>query len=208
VSDEAPKVRLIVTDTSPLITLAAAGTLDYLLYPGVPVYLPDAVLYEATINSAALGADNIAAWAEAHPGEVVSITTQTFADFLTLRELNPEHRERDLGERAALHALRHGVKLAPDERAILLTEDDRVLRGSFIVAPEDKERMILMTTRDFLVALEAAGRINSADEVYRTVEDAGRASSRREVLQDQHQTAIAAVERVMRRRPSDTEPKT
>ena len=118
------------------------------------------------------------------------------------------HRERDLGERAALHALRHGVKLAPDERAILLTEDDRVLRGSFIVAPEDRERMILMTTRDFLVALEAAGRINSADEVYRNVEDAGRTASRREILKDQHQTAIAAVERVIRRRPSDPEPNT
>jgi len=207
VSDDPLKVRLIVTDTSPLITLAAAGSLDYLLYPGVPVYLPDAVLYEATVNSAALGAESVAAWAEAHPGEVVSITTQTFADFLTLRELNPEHRERDLGERAALHALRHGVRMEPDERAILLTEDDRVLRGSFIIAPEDRDRMILMTTRDFLVALEAARRINSADEVYRTVEDAGRAASRRQVLQDQHQSAIDAVERVMQRRAKDTEPK-
>ncbi len=206
-ADDAPKVRLIVTDTSPLITLAAAGSLDYLLYPGVPVYLPDAVLYEATINSASLGAESIAAWAEANPGRVVSITTQTFADFLTLRELNPEHRERDLGERAALHALRHGVQMTPDERAILLTEDDRVLRGSFILAPEDRERMIPITTRDFLVALEAAGRINSADEVYRVVEDAGRAASRRQVLPDQHHTAIAAVERVMQRRPKDTEPK-
>jgi len=207
VSDDALKVRLIVTDTSPLITLAAAGSLDYLLYPGVPVYLPDAVLYEATVNSAALGAESVAAWAEAHPGEVVSITTQTFADYLTLRELNPEHRERDLGERAALHALRHGVRMEPDERAILLTEDDRVLRGSFIISPEDRDRMIVMTTRDFLVALEAAGRINSADEVYRIVEDAGRTASRRQALQDQHKSAIDAVERVMQRRSKDTEPK-
>lgn len=207
-SDDPIKVRLIVTDTSPLITLAAAGSLDYLLYPGIPVYLPDAVLYEATINSAALGAESVAAWAEAHPGEVVSITTQTFADFLTLRELNPEHRERDLGERAALHALRHGIRMQPDERAILLTEDDRVLRGSFIITAEDRDRMILMTTRDFLVALEAAGRINSADEVYRIVEDAGRAASRRQVLQEQHQSAVAAVERVMQRRAKGTEPGT
>jgi hypothetical protein len=45
------RAKLIVTDTGPLITLAAADVLDYLLYPGVPVYIPDAVLYEATVNS-------------------------------------------------------------------------------------------------------------------------------------------------------------
>lgn len=48
--------RLIVMNTGPLITLAAADSLDYLLYPGVAVYVPDAVLYEATCDSAALGA--------------------------------------------------------------------------------------------------------------------------------------------------------
>ena len=42
-------------DTGPLITLAAADSLDYLLYPAVPLYVPDAVLYEATRDSAALG---------------------------------------------------------------------------------------------------------------------------------------------------------
>jgi hypothetical protein len=36
--------RLIVMDTGKLITLAVAGSLDYLLYPGVPVFGPDAVL--------------------------------------------------------------------------------------------------------------------------------------------------------------------
>jgi hypothetical protein len=45
VSDEELHVRLIVPDTGPLITLAVADGLDYLLYPGVPVYVP--VLYEA-----------------------------------------------------------------------------------------------------------------------------------------------------------------
>jgi hypothetical protein len=40
--------KLIVMDTGPLITLAAADSLDYLLYPNVPIYIPDAVLLEAT----------------------------------------------------------------------------------------------------------------------------------------------------------------
>jgi hypothetical protein len=40
-ADEALFAKLIVTDTGPLITLAAADSLDYLLYPGVPVHVPD-----------------------------------------------------------------------------------------------------------------------------------------------------------------------
>lgn len=43
--DDELKSKLIVTDTGPLITLAAADSLDYLLYPDAPVYIPDAVLY-------------------------------------------------------------------------------------------------------------------------------------------------------------------
>jgi hypothetical protein len=43
-----PRVSLFVLDTGPLITLAAADSLDYLLFPNVPVVIPDAVFYEAT----------------------------------------------------------------------------------------------------------------------------------------------------------------
>ena len=74
--DEELTAKLIITDTGPLITLAAADSLDYRLYPGVPVYLPDAVLYEATVNSGALGAASIAAWAQAHTGDVRPIATE------------------------------------------------------------------------------------------------------------------------------------
>jgi hypothetical protein len=41
-----------VLDTAPLIILAAADSLDYLLYPNVPVVIPDAVFYEAMRDSA------------------------------------------------------------------------------------------------------------------------------------------------------------
>jgi hypothetical protein len=51
-----PRASLFVLDTGPLITLAAADSLDYLLYPNVPVVIPDAVFYEATRDSAKLGA--------------------------------------------------------------------------------------------------------------------------------------------------------
>jgi hypothetical protein len=40
------RLGLIVTDASPLITLGAAGALDCLLLPGVPVFIPDMVYTE------------------------------------------------------------------------------------------------------------------------------------------------------------------
>jgi hypothetical protein len=92
--------KLIVTDTGPLITLAAADSLAYLLYPDAPVYIPDAVLYEATTKSSALGASSIAAWVQEHPDRVFPVVTETYANFLAAREASPRHRERDLGERA------------------------------------------------------------------------------------------------------------
>ena len=44
----APRVSLYVLHTGPLITPAAADSLDYLLYPNVAVVIPDAVFCEAT----------------------------------------------------------------------------------------------------------------------------------------------------------------
>ena len=61
-----PRASLFVLDTGPLITLAAADSLDYLLYPNVPVVIPDAVFYEATRDSAKLGAQSIIDWVKAH----------------------------------------------------------------------------------------------------------------------------------------------
>ena len=135
---EGVTARLIVSDTGPLITLAAANSLDYLLYPGIPIYLPDAVLYEATVNSAALGAVSIASWVQANAKQVHPIDTEAYANFQTLRERNPSHRQRDLGEQAALEAIRYGVVLTSSERAILITEDDRVVCGSFLILAEDR----------------------------------------------------------------------
>lgn len=205
VSDEL-KAKLIVTDTGPLITLAAADSLAYLLYPDTPVYIPDAVLYEATVKSSALGAESIAAWVQEHSDRVFPVITETYANFLTAREASPRHRERDLGERAAIEAIRYGVLLESDERAILITEDDRVLRGSFIITVEDRSRLIPITTYDFLTGLERAGRINSVEEVYHRAEAEGRRASRQRVLDAQHHRARDAVEAMLKRRRDDPNP--
>jgi hypothetical protein len=202
VVNEELHAKLIVPDTGPLITLAAADSLDYLLYPAVPVYVPDAVLYEATVKSDALGAQSIAGWVQRHSQQVYPLVTQVFTDHLAMlgAGLRPP---RDLGERAAIEAIRHSLVLAKDERAIFVTEDDRLLTGTYVVLDVDRERMISITTRDFLEGLEEAQRINSADDVYRRAEDAGRLASRRAALAGDHERAIAAVKRLLRRRGDD-----
>ena len=50
----AAEIRIVVVDAAPLITLAAAGSLDYLLYPNLPVLIPDAVFHEATSGAGKL----------------------------------------------------------------------------------------------------------------------------------------------------------
>ena len=97
--------RLIVMDTGPLITLAVADCLDYLLYPEVPVYIPDAVLYEATRDTAALGAPEILAWVQGHSDRVQVLSAQTFFNYVETQAQFPTRREKDVGERAALEAI-------------------------------------------------------------------------------------------------------
>lgn len=88
-------VKLIVTDAAPLITLAAAQSLDYLLYPALPVIIPDAVYYEATGSAGKLGAQQIIDWYHAH-GDAVRI--------------EPTHPQRNA---AALPRLPHTARSLP-----------------------------------------------------------------------------------------------
>jgi nucleotide-binding universal stress UspA family protein len=189
--------RLVVMDTGPLITLATSDALDYLLYPGLPIYIPDAVLYEATIDSEKFGATAILEWVQSHPQTVQTVSTQVFFNYVSDLTLRPGRKERDLGERAALEAIHDAIALEPGERALLVTEDDRVLRQVLVVDAGLTERIIPITTRDLLEGLEKAQRIQSTDEIYRRAEDAGRLATQRRVLRDQHEQARAAVARVM-----------
>ena len=196
---ETQDVRLIVMDTGPLITLAVASSLDYLLYPGLPVLIPDAVLYEATRDSDALGAQHILDWTQAHSERVQTISTEVFFNYVQSREAMPGRREKDMGERAAIEVIHDGVRLAPGQRALLMTEDDKVLRRVLVFETALTAVMIPITTRDFLVGMEAAKLINSADEVYRRAEDGGRLASQRVVLEGQHERAREAVAQALGR---------
>ena len=199
-SDKPPKAKVIVTDAGPLITLAAADCLDYLLFPEMQVFVPDAVLHEATKDIEALGAQSILEWRDANAGQVVTVSTEVFLHYVQDLERTPGRSVRDLGERAAIEAIHDAVPLSADERALLLTEDDKVLRQVLIVQPALSDRIIPLTTRDFLAELEAAGRINSADAVYAAAEAAGRKASARGVLEQQTGERRSAVRRSLERK--------
>ena len=77
----APRAALFVVDTGPLITLAAAESLDYLLYPNLPIIIPDAVFYEATRDSAKLGAQSIIDWVKLHHERIEIVVTNTYVNF-------------------------------------------------------------------------------------------------------------------------------
>jgi hypothetical protein len=84
-----PRIALYVLDTGPLITLAAADSLDFLLYPNVPVVIPDPVFYEATRDTAKLGAQSIIDWVKQHHSRVEIAVTNTYLNFDAARKVNP-----------------------------------------------------------------------------------------------------------------------
>ncbi len=179
------EVAIIVADVPPLITLAAAQCLEYLLYPALPVIIPDAVFHEATSAAGKLGAQEILEWYRAHTEQVRVEPTSVFGEEMVLRETMPGRKPaRDLGERAAIEIIR-SYPLANDARALLLS-DDRDVERLLVFEPE---KAILLTTWDYLRQLEEAQRIQSADAVMEAVRQAGRHPPRRDLWSD-HDPAV------------------
>ena len=148
---------LIVTDTSPLLTLALADALDALLRPGLAVTIPDAVYIEATRVHGAPGAEQIVEWINAHLDMVRIIPTDIGID--QQRRLEEGRPMRGLGEQAAIEALDRFLRSDAEAEALLLFEDSDVQKRRAIV----EARVSLISTGDFLRELEAARLIQSAD---------------------------------------------
>lgn len=151
--------RLIVTDTSPLLTLVLADSLDVLLRPGLAVSIPDAVYIEATRVRGAPGADQIVEWINAHLDMVKIVPTDIGID--QQRRLDEGRSIRGLGEQAAVETLERFLRSDPTAEALLLFEDSDVRRRHAIV----DERVSLISTGDFLRELEAAHMIQSSDHI-------------------------------------------
>jgi len=136
--------KLIVTDTSPLITLAMANELDILLRAGVPIEIPDAVYIEATRVRTAPGANQIGAWINDHSDLVRIVPTETGID--QQRRLEEGRPIRGLGEQASIEALDIFLAKNPDAQALLLFEDTDISKRRAVV----DERVSLISTGDFL----------------------------------------------------------
>lgn len=151
------RLGLIVTDASPLITLAAGDALECLTMPGVPVIIPDMVYAEVTEDLARLGADDVVQWARRHHGQVEIAPTGVFAEYQALRSTNPRTRSRGRGEQAALEVLNAAIADDPDLEAVLFFEDADVRKRRFVRALP--ERVMALSTGNLLRELEAACRI-------------------------------------------------
>jgi hypothetical protein len=150
---------LIVTDTSPLITLVLAGSLDVLLRPGIAVSIPDAVYIEATRVRGAPGAEQIVDWINAHLEVVRIVPTEIGID--QQRRLEEGRSIRGLGEQAAIETLERYLRSDPAAEALLLFEDSDVGKRHAVV----DHRVSLISTGDFLRELETAGLIQSTDQI-------------------------------------------
>jgi hypothetical protein len=193
-------LKLFVVDTGPLITLAAARSLDYLLFVEADVVIPDAVLHEATRDAARLGAQDIVDWVKGRHGRVEIAATKAYERYDLARMAAPQLRESDLGERAAVEVIEEPDRLQGKERGLLLCEETAVLRR---VVVRDKERIVEISTLDFLRILEAERRIQSAEQVFELAANAGRSVSRVEKLNARDEATRAAIQGLVRRRDPD-----
>jgi hypothetical protein len=153
--------KIIVTDTSPLITLAVADALDTLLIPGIPIDIPDAVYTEATRVKDAPGAHDIGSWINRNSQLVRIVLTETGID--QTRRLEEQRTIRGMGETAALETLSifFEAHAHPDDRAVLLFEDTDIVKRRAIL----DERVSLISTGEFLLLLEHERKIPSAEEI-------------------------------------------
>jgi hypothetical protein len=167
---------LIVTDTSPLITLVLADALDVLLRPGIAISIPDAVYTEATRVRGAPGAEQIVAWISANLNAVRIVPTDIGID--QQRRFEEGRSARGLGELAAIEALDRFLAVDPGTEALLLFEDNDLSKRRAIVG----ERVSLISTGDFLRALENAGLIQSSDHILDRAAEQGRNVARQRTM--------------------------
>lgn len=195
-------LKLFLVDTGPLITLAVAQSLDYLLYVEADLIIPDAVLYEATADAARLGAQDIIDWVKAHRRRVEVAPTKAYQIFDAARASIPGLRESNLGERAAVEVIEEPGRLQDGERGVLLCEETALLRR---IVVRDRERVVELSTLDFLKLLEEERRIQSADQVFELAAQAGRSPSRGEKLPTHDTVTRDALRGLVRPAPEPTD---
>jgi hypothetical protein len=160
---ELKRLGLIVTDASPLITLAAADSLECLTMPNLHVIIPDMVYFEVTQDLAKTGAEDVVQWARKHQGQVEIAPTSVFSEFQIIRLADSRARSNGRGEQSALEVLDAAINQNPKLEAILLFEDNDIRTRRYMLALP--ERVTAISTGDLLYELEFAGYIQSSDYI-------------------------------------------
>lgn len=173
-------VRVVVSDSGPLISLAACGRLDLLQEFRRPILVPDVIRAECLRFPGRIGAATLAEWfepstcpAEVLPTPFMAVWQEAVA---TEDETPGLHTSVGIGDAATAWLLRQaqfGIGL--DGPILVLTEDgpfgDGVLRDRF---PE----VHVLSTRALLRTLENFGRIVSAEAILGEIAQAGRQLAR------------------------------
>jgi predicted nucleic acid-binding protein len=156
-------ITLIVTDASPLITLAVAGALDTLFLVQQRIIVPDMVRHEIVRYPEKPGAVEVMEWIRANESDKLSVgSTTEYEEFLILQKTNPAVRIRNRGELAAAEILSHELEHKIDA-AILLFEDSDIRKPNFLIRLPDN--VLVMSTFEFLSGLESAKLIKSAQAI-------------------------------------------
>ena len=178
-------LKLFVVDTGPLITLAAARSLDYLLL-STPT---SSFLTRCCMKRLATRTGSARRTSSTGLRRIAPISRsrrpRAYEIFDAARVEIPDLREPDLGERAAVEVIEEPDRLLGDERGVLLCEETAVLKR---VVVRDRERIVELSTLDFLRILEAEQRIQSADQVFELAAKAGRSPSRAEKMSGHDET--------------------
>jgi hypothetical protein len=166
------KVKLIVPDAGPLITLGRGKSLDLLLRLDMPVYIVDQVEYETTKDLRFPDAVEIKKFIAEHPNDVHVIETFVGSALAARRVQGDTGRKKGAGEAAAaeLFARLDEIVGDADAPALMLFEDDDVLSKN-IVLPKNVH---LLSTTGLLFGLEKRGIIPSAEDVITKINNAGR----------------------------------
>jgi hypothetical protein len=175
------RIGVYVFDTGPLITLAAADSLDYLLFPNTTVVIPDAVFYEATRDASRIGAQSIVDWVQAHHDKVELAATRAFIAFQAAQGDDPKFRLPNLGEQSAVEVIEEPHRLDHNELGVLLGEETAILRR---IQVTQRDKIVAISTMDYLKLLEGQQRIQSAESIFERAMAAGRNPSRKELLPD------------------------
>lgn len=174
-------VTVIIVDSGPLISLAAADRLQLLMEFDRPIRVTDIVRAECLRFPEKIGGSVLPDWFAKGEGQFLEVIETPFLENWKVAVQREEQGEqgfpsRGIGDASIawfIHELSN--RGFPNKLTLLLSEDaglgDSTIR---IRSPE----VYMLSTRIFLKTLENFGRIASASEVIRQVADAGREMAR------------------------------